>query len=61
MLPENIVAKKIKNRLVFVGPDREQILKFCTAIFSFRDRNIYKGKGIFFRGQTIKLKDMKKK
>lgn len=60
-VPNNFIVKKFKNRLVLFSFDRESLVKFNKIILQFKKIDVYKGKGIFLKGQKLKLKEIKKK
>lgn len=60
-IPNNFIIKKFKNRLVLFSFDRESIVKFSKIILNLKKIDVYKGKGIFLKGQKLRLKEIKKK
>ncbi|QRV77836.1 ribosomal protein L6 [Ceratobasidium sp. AG-Ba] len=61
-IPAGITAKvPLPTRIVLSGNDKHQLGQFAANIREWRKPEPYKGKGIFVGGETIKLKDVKKK
>lgn len=60
-IPNNFIIKKFKNRLVLFSFTREELVNFSKLILQLKKIDIYKGKGIFLKGQKLKLKEIKKK
>lgn len=61
-IPPGITAQvPLPTRIVLGSNDKHQLGQFAADIRAFRKPEPYKGKGIFVGGETIKLKDVKKK
>ncbi|CCO35778.1 50S ribosomal protein L6 [Rhizoctonia solani AG-1 IB] len=61
-IPPGITAQvPHSTRIVLGSNDKHQLGQFAADIRAFRKPEPYKGKGIFVGGETIKLKDVKKK
>ncbi|KAG9109086.1 hypothetical protein FRC07_008371 [Ceratobasidium sp. 392] len=61
-VPPGITAQvPLPTRIVLSGNDKHQLGQFAANIRAYRKPEPYKGKGIFVGGETIKLKDVKKK
>ncbi|CAE6351024.1 unnamed protein product [Rhizoctonia solani] len=61
-IPPGITAQvPHSTRIVLGSNDKHQLGQFAAEIREFRKPEPYKGKGIFVGGETIKLKDVKKK
>ncbi|KAF8713325.1 ribosomal protein, partial [Rhizoctonia solani] len=61
-IPPGITAQVPHSTRVVLGSnDKHQLGQFAADIRAFRKPEPYKGKGIFVGGETIKLKDVKKK
>ncbi len=60
-VPNSILIKKFKTKLVLFGFDKEFLVNFINIILQLKQIDIYKGKGLFIRGSKFKLKEIKKK
>jgi len=62
-VPHDILCQLDKKGLVLTifGKDRLQVRSFVDKIRSFRKPDPYKGKGVRFLGQKMRLKKVKKK
>ncbi|KAG8739678.1 hypothetical protein FRC10_005274 [Ceratobasidium sp. 414] len=61
-IPPGITAQvPLSTRAVLSGNDKHQLGQFAADVRAWRKPEPYKGKGIFVGGETIKLKDVKKK
>ncbi|KAB5591396.1 50S ribosomal protein L6 [Ceratobasidium theobromae] len=61
-IPPGINAQvPLPTRVVLSSNDKHQLGQFAADIRMYRKPEPYKGKGIFVGGETIKLKDIKKK
>jgi len=58
---KNIIIKRLKNKLVLFSFNRLDAMMFAKEILNLKKLDIYKGKGIFIKGKTLKLKEIKKK
>lgn len=59
-LPKGIKALVEKNVLTLTGYDKEALGQFAEKVVSLKKPEPYKGKGIKYEGQVIKLKQGKK-
>ncbi len=59
-VPKNINAQVKDNAIVLEGIDKEMIGQFASFLRSLRPPDPYKGKGIRYSGELIKLKPGKK-
>lgn len=56
-IPDGISVEIAQNVILnLTGPDKEKLGLFASKIRSWRPPEPYKGKGIFYEGETIKLK-----
>lgn len=55
-----IKVQLIKNGLLVSGSNLVRVSNFLYKIKSFKLPNIYKGKGIWYKNETLKLKEIKK-
>lgn len=53
-------VKTTKNSIIIRGSNLVQVGTFLNKIRNFKYPNIYKGKGIWYKGEVIKLKPIKK-
>lgn len=61
-IPENIVCETpSQTLLVLNGPDKQKLNLFAARLRNMRPPEPYKGKGIYFNDETIKLKAKKVK
>lgn len=61
-IPENIICETpSQTLLVLNGPDKQKLNLFAARLRNMRPPEPYKGKGIYFNGETIKLKAKKVK
>lgn len=60
-IPSSVLIKCNKKRILVFGLQRAQVLNVANEIKSLRYPNIYKGKGIRFLGEVIKLKPGKQR
>lgn len=60
-IPKDIIIKRFKGKLIVFGFNRITVMSFSKKILQFKKIDIYKGKGIFIKGNSIKLKEIKKK
>lgn len=61
-IPENIVCETpSQTLLVLKGPDKQKLNLFAARLRNMRPPEPYKGKGIYFNDETIKLKAKKVK
>jgi large subunit ribosomal protein L6 len=59
-IPKNIKVTRIKNFLLIEGINAALVGNFADFIKKKRLPDLYKGKGIFYKNETIKLKLIKK-
>ncbi len=56
-IPKNIeILLEDHNKIIIKGIDKEKVGQFASSIKSKRLPEPYKGKGIFYKGESIKLK-----
>ncbi|KAG0690437.1 hypothetical protein C6P40_002930 [Pichia californica] len=61
-IPENIICETpSQTLLVLSGPDKQKLNLFAARLRNMRPPEPYKGKGIYFNDETIKLKAKKVK
>ncbi len=60
-VPKDIIIKRFKGKLIIFGFNRLTVMSFSKQVLKFKKIDIYKGKGIFIKGNIIKLKEIKKK
>lgn len=61
-IPNNVIIECIKPTLISVnGINKQEVNQIAANIRSFRKPDAYKGKGIRYYGEVIKLKEGKKK
>jgi large subunit ribosomal protein L6 len=58
-IPQGISVKIEKNVIVVTGPDKQQLGQFCTDIRAIRKPEPYKGKGIRYQGEHVRMKQGK--
>lgn len=58
--PESIKVTSLKNFLLIEGTDAARVGNFADLIKKKRLPDLYKGKGIFYKNEIIKLKTIKK-
>ncbi len=57
LLPKNIeILLEGNNKIIIRGIDKEKVGQFASSIKNKRLPEPYKGKGIFYKGESIKLK-----
>lgn len=59
-LPEGLSAQVKDSIITITGIDKEAVGQFCAYLRSLRPPDAYKGKGIRYQGEVIKLKPGKK-
>jgi large subunit ribosomal protein L6 len=59
-IPENIKIKMLKNSIVFSSSNKVLLGNYIYKVKKLKMPNIYKGKGIWYKGEKIKLKPIKK-
>ena len=59
-LPKGIKAAVEKNVMTLTSPDKELLGQFAEKVVSLKKPEPYKGKGIKYEGQVIKIKQGKK-
>lgn len=60
-IPKNIIIKSYKsNKLIILGHDYKLITSIAAKIRNFKVPEVYKGKGILYVNEIIKLKEGKK-
>jgi large subunit ribosomal protein L6 len=59
-IPEGIEVKVEKNIITISGVDKEKVSQFAANVRKVREPDPYKGKGIRYFGEVIKLKPGKK-
>lgn len=59
-IPQNLKITRIKNFLLIEGVDAALVGNFADFIKKKRLPDLYKGKGIFYKNENIKLKIIKK-
>jgi len=59
-IPEGIEVKVEKNIITISGIDKEKVGQFAANVRKVREPDSYKGKGIRYFGEVIKLKPGKK-
>ncbi|MBI3335130.1 MAG: 50S ribosomal protein L6 [Candidatus Portnoybacteria bacterium] len=59
-LPEGITSEIKENTITVRGIDKEKVGQFAASLRSIRPPDSYKGKGIRYQGEVIKLKPGKK-
>lgn len=60
LLPEGITCEIKENTITVRGIDKEKVGQFAASLRSIRPPDSYKGKGIRYQGELIKLKPGKK-
>lgn len=61
-IPSDISVKILKpNQFILYSSDWEKLTQFCANLKKLRKINPYKGKGLLFKNEIIKLKEGKKK
>lgn len=61
-IPSDINVKILKsNQFILYSSDWEKLTQFCADLKKLKKINPYKGKGLLFKNETIKLKEGKKK
>lgn len=53
---EKLIIKNFKNKLVLFSLDEEYLRNICNTIQSYSIPDAYKGKGILYKNQIIRLK-----
>jgi len=59
VIPEGLTAKVEKNVIIVNGFDKQQLGQFCAEVRSIRKPEPYKGKGIRYQGERIRMKQGK--
>ena len=59
-VPEGIAVSVDKNNISISGADKEQVGQFAAEIRAVRKPEPYKGKGIRYEGEVIRMKQGKK-
>jgi len=59
-IPEGIEVSIEKNQITISGIDKELVGRFSSQIRSVKKPEPYKGKGIYYQGETIRRKEGKK-
>lgn len=59
-IPKGIKVVVEKSNIIVTGIDKEQVGQFCAKVVELKKPEPYKGKGIKYEGQVIKLKQGKK-
>lgn len=61
-IPSDIKVELLKaNQFILYSSDWEKLTQFCANLKKLRKINPYKGKGLSFKNENIKLKEGKKK
>lgn len=60
-IPKKIIVKRLKARLSIFGYNKCYVHNFVKKLISLQKVDIYKGKGVIYRNQKIKLKEGKKR
>jgi len=61
-IPSDIKVELLKaNQFILYSSDWEKLTQFCANLKKLRKVNPYKGKGLLFKDENIKLKEGKKK
>lgn len=61
-IPSDVSVKILKsNQFILYSSDWEKLTQFCANLKKLRKINPYKGKGLLFKNENIKLKEGKKK
>ncbi|MAE59616.1 MAG: 50S ribosomal protein L6 [Halobacteriovorax sp.] len=63
-LPEGIIGRVLDDKgsvFLLFGNDRDLVLSTASKVCSLKKKDVYKGKGIFFFGEEITLKEGKGK
>lgn len=61
-IPKNITVELLKsNQFILYSFDWGELTQFCANLKKLRKINPYKGKGLLFKNENIKLKEGKKK
>jgi len=58
-IPEGLAVKVEKNVIVVTGADKQQLGQFCADVRSIRSPEPYKGKGIRYQGEHVRMKQGK--
>lgn len=53
---DDIKIKNFKNKIVLFGLDQEYLNNVCSNIQNYSKPDPYKGKGILYKNQIVKLK-----
>lgn len=53
---EKLVVKNFKNKLILFSLDQEYLNNICNVIQNYSKPDPYKGKGILYKNQIVKLK-----
>ena len=59
-VPEGLVAEVKENSITISGTDKEKVGQFASSVRSLRPPDHYKGKGIRYENEVVKLKPGKK-
>ena len=59
-IPEGITASIEKNIITISGPDREVVGQFAASVREVKKPEPYKGKGIRYEGEVVRMKQGKK-
>jgi len=60
-LPEDLIVKAKRDRLVIFGMDKQKVGNVAHEIYSLRIPDAYKAKGIQYKDRAYQLKEGKKK
>ena len=60
VVPEGITVSVDKNSIAVSGADKEQVGQFAAQVRAVRKPEPYKGKGIRYEGEVIRMKQGKK-
>ncbi|MEX1052105.1 MAG: 50S ribosomal protein L6 [Patescibacteria group bacterium] len=58
-IPEGLAAKVEKNVITVTGPDKQVLGQFCANVRAVRKPEPYKGKGIRYQGEQVRMKQGK--
>lgn len=59
-IPEGLACETKENSIIVKGIDKEKVGQFAAYLRSLRPPDAYKGKGIRYQGEVVKLKPGKK-
>lgn len=58
-IPEGLQAKVEKNVITVIGADKQRLGQFCAEVRQVRKPEPYKGKGIRYQGEHVRMKQGK--